>query len=738
MMFNKSLSEKPSSSSKQATVSMNEVATGEEVELLSVAPKSMEEIHTENNDRNDRSDISDISDGNYDMKNSNSVPQLIIPPSPYCTKIAQTLVRGLEMKESSISRVKHEHVGHTRDVSLETTSSHSMNLSCLFKNHLDEQELDDKKGPAISTQETLSRSSGRPHSISSSLSLGVSQVVVLLSGGTENSSLVDIGISNDSASNNKNNETTRNKVNTSAVLPEPSSTPSTMANDDSVCPMSTDLNNSCYDRFAMVQVGEQIYRESLNANTEAEMTAVTDAKLEKEILQAKPLAVSTDATVQVSREAISKYVTARKVIFLVIGAVVAIGFGMGLYLLKDSQFQIVNPVNDRNKGKQIVSSIISKAEITDIIADDVPLMNNIESEVQTQKATPVDRLGGGEELVVSGIEPNAKITDVAHYRIDEEQVVSSIESDTQIEDEGNTGDEDTMEFSVGFDTETKHFGGGNGDTAEVGSNTSDLAVTGSRHSDFIPHHHNSAFDYVAREEVSSIEWDAQIKHKGSTCDEESIVFRNEFDPQNKCMGAGNDGTTKVGSNASDLDAIGSHPSECTSHNCNSNPVFNFGVWPVGLLILMVGFCIWLRAGWDSALSVPQTKVTGMAKKLSITPTKSSSSQRKGTFLTPPPSSNSRSVEPTEWMSPCYGENALDISVYESMTANELQKLLRSRRLNYQEKKEQMIKRLVHSYQSELACLTVRQLRPKLRKRKLSQKGSKKDIIRRLVEADPPR
>lgn len=88
------------------------------------------------------------------------------------------------------------------------------------------------------------------------------------------------------------------------------------------------------------------------------------------------------------------------------------------------------------------------------------------------------------------------------------------------------------------------------------------------------------------------------------------------------------------------------------------------------------------------------------------------------------------------MSPCYGDDGIDVSTYRAFSANELRLLLRERQCDSRGTKEQMIKMLIMSYQNELACLTVHQLRPKLRRLKLSQKGTKKEIVRRLVEAGP--
>eukprot|EP00536_Pseudo-nitzschia_multiseries_P008470 jgi/Psemu1/305733/fgenesh1_kg.215_\ len=217
-----------------------------------------------------------------------------------------------------------------------------------------------------------------------------------------------------------------------------------------------------------------------------------------------------------------------------------------------------------------------------------------------------------------------------------------------------------------------------------------------------------------------------------------MVSSFEPDAEIKDVADGISDNVRVGSNRSGFgakDIIASFPSEYFSHNCNQ--VFCYSAWSVALIFVVSGFWIWLRAAWVPSSFVPKTKAIEIAKKEPTTPVRSSSCQPKGVFLAPPPPCSTRSMEPMKWMSPCYGENALDISAYESMKANKLRELLRSRKCDYRGTKQQMIKRLVQSYQNELACLTVQQLRPKLRRRKLTLKGSKKDIVRRLVEAGPP-
>ena len=124
----------------------------------------------------------------------------------------------------------------------------------------------------------------------------------------------------------------------------------------------------------------------------------------------------------------------------------------------------------------------------------------------------------------------------------------------------------------------------------------------------------------------------------------------------------------------------------------------------------------------------------METMVPVTPTGKSLYRRRANFLTPPLQCKNRAQEPTQWMSPCYGEDAIDVSVYKAMKAVDLRELLRKHSLDNRGTKEKMIKLLVTMHQNELACLTVQQLCPKLRKRNLSQKGTKKDVIRRLVEA----
>eukprot|EP00531_Pseudo-nitzschia_arenysensis_P020520 CAMPEP_0116143246 /NCGR_PEP_ID=MMETSP0329-20121206/15346_1 /TAXON_ID=697910 /ORGANISM="Pseudo-nitzschia arenysensis, Strain B593" /LENGTH=613 /DNA_ID=CAMNT_0003638549 /DNA_START=110 /DNA_END=1951 /DNA_ORIENTATION=+ len=181
----------------------------------------------------------------------------------------------------------------------------------------------------------------------------------------------------------------------------------------------------------------------------------------------------------------------------------------------------------------------------------------------------------------------------------------------------------------------------------------------------------------------------------------------------------------------------SKPSNDSSHGWKSFIFLN--VWPFALVFAAFGLFssprFWFVSSSCSFKKKVETEVK-METKTPRTPVGASSHRNRGQFLTPPPSCESTAREPTKWMSPCYGDNAIDISVYKAMKHDELRKLLRERNCDARGKKEQLIKMLVMSYQNELACLTVQKLRPKLRRRNLSLKGTKKDIVRRLVEAGP--
>ena len=174
---------------------------------------------------------------------------------------------------------------------------------------------------------------------------------------------------------------------------------------------------------------------------------------------------------------------------------------------------------------------------------------------------------------------------------------------------------------------------------------------------------------------------------------------------------------------------------------NSHTVFDFA-WPITLLLVTCGLwwglrLVWISSSSSSSASTTTKKNEGYnAKTEPTTPTGRRCRRQEGSFLTPPSLFKNSMVEPIQYMSPCYGDDALDISRYEALKSDELRSLLRHRKGDTTGSKSKLIRKLVTLYQAEFACLTVHQLRPKLRRRNLLQGGNKEDIIRRLVEAGP--
>jgi len=179
----------------------------------------------------------------------------------------------------------------------------------------------------------------------------------------------------------------------------------------------------------------------------------------------------------------------------------------------------------------------------------------------------------------------------------------------------------------------------------------------------------------------------------------------------------------------------------TTHNVGIVIPFGYAC-PLALLFMACGLWWSLRLLWITPSSSSSSTNTAHkndddddnTKTEHITPTGASSRRSQGSFLTPPSSFENCMVEPMQYMSPCYGDNSLDVSLYDAMKSDELRSLLRHRKCDTTGSKQKLIRKLVTLKQAEFACLTVHQLRPKLRKRNLSQSGNKEQIIRRLVEA----
>jgi len=180
----------------------------------------------------------------------------------------------------------------------------------------------------------------------------------------------------------------------------------------------------------------------------------------------------------------------------------------------------------------------------------------------------------------------------------------------------------------------------------------------------------------------------------------------------------------------------------TAHNSGIDVPFGYA-YPITLLLMICGLWWGLRLLWiTQSSSSPSSTHTAHkndddnTKTEPMTPKGASSRRSQGNFLTPPSSFENCMVEPMQYMSPCYGDNSMDVSLYDAMKSDELRRLLRHRKCDTTGSKQKLIRKLVTLKQAEFACLTVHQLRPKLRKRNLSQSGNKEQIIRRLVEAGP--
>ena len=184
----------------------------------------------------------------------------------------------------------------------------------------------------------------------------------------------------------------------------------------------------------------------------------------------------------------------------------------------------------------------------------------------------------------------------------------------------------------------------------------------------------------------------------------------------------------------------------TAHNSGIDIPFGYAC-PITVLLMVCGLWWGLRLLWitQSSLSPSSTHTAHKndndddddnTKTEPMTPKGASSRRSQGSFLTPPSSFENCMVEPMQYMSPCYGDSSLDVSLYDAMKSDELRRLLRHRKCDTTGSKQKLIRKLVTLKQAEFACLTVHQLRPKLRKRNLSQNGNKEQIIRRLVEAGP--
>ena len=699
--------------SKQGPTPTNESVLEEEDEgeLVSPSPQPPVQIDIDIDQPRPYSNVDNNDNGNdadVDVDNSN-VPTFIISP-------AHPSTTG-ESSSSSNQKNKNinNHRGHTRNDSIETSSSQSIDVSSLLKDLEAELQQDDRPGiesPLLSSLEACQLDTSLMDGIEGThtgsdsdkndcnininintdthnwkeerrlveeevrLALEACQIDMdgiegIHTGSDSDKSISSINISTDT---HNTNETTANKVKGIEVVPDLSLAPSPPASvdDDSIKPSSSSIRG--HDLLAMAQVGNQLFRESLLAGKEEapiqkETSATSSENLvpdkeERGTNQEKTLVTTTNVAPKKTTlfERTTKSTMVKNLIFLGMGVVLFIGCVSGWIPLDHSKVQLESPADHHS--------------------DEIPLITNIKSKVQIED-TADHNIEEVHTTIVFNIKSKVKNEDTADHNGDEAPIVSSIKSKGQIKD---TAGQELLVSSIKSKVQIKHTADRNDDKEPIVSKTSDWRAADAK-----------------REE---------------------------------------DGT-----------------SEHSRIPLDRNAVSIFYYWQVIIASVVCGLWFFLRPALASSFSSPKAKpaakmestpeaksnsklesspeAKSKAKMEPTTPISSSPRRSQGerSFLTPSPCNN-RSMEPTQWMSPCYGENALDVSVYESMKAMELRELLRNRDCNYRGTKQQMIKMLIHLYQTELACLSVQQIRPKLRKRRLSQKGNKADVIRRLVESGP--
>lgn len=538
------------------------------------------------------------------------VPDLILPPSP-----PSEIALPSKQTNDQIPFSPANNRGHTRDDSLETTISQSMDLSSFIKSFKLQQEEKQQQHLGQDHKKKASEwtFSGCDDSHDGSLSLAASQVDISLandiatiqveSDSRECESKIE-GNSSGSSSKESMNKPKKNNDPKLEVLKEPMD-PLAVGNVASHVPShSRSVKNRSHDPDTMVHVGEQLFRESFKAREEKSIQKISQNTTASDAPEKKASTGKNGVTVMTS---MTKFL-----IFAIV--VIAFVFGNEGGIRPDdvSETMAASTVCDATHQKCQESSKfdpqVEGISYSPKIDDDVVLYDSSNHDFEERKIHIDDKLPNSIEPL-----PNDLIWDDSSNRLYENQ---------------------TIEKSTESPNSSK------------------------------------ASDYESRRGV-----------------------KFEF-----------------------LDRI---------------MIFLFVAWPV--VVTFMGYRL-----FPSLLSSSSSleKKVGMGAKAPSTPTVASLHSRRDSFLTPPLSSKNKAQEPSEWMSPLYGADAIDISVYKSMKHDEIRELLRDRKCDTRGNKEKLIKILIMSYQNELACLTVKQLRPKLRRRKLSQKGNKKDVVRRLVEAGP--
>mmetsp|Transcript_17707 Transcript_17707/g.40850 ORF Transcript_17707/g.40850 Transcript_17707/m.40850 type:complete len:689 (+) Transcript_17707:490-2556(+) len=619
------------------------------------------------------------------------VPELILPPGPPST--IEVPMKGRK-DESFPSGANHP--VHVRENSLETTSSQSMDLSSFFKT-LNSQE-DRRQKPRSGTDLQKKNADDRSDTpISASLSLAASQVdlslaeedaeeIIQIEGRIDHNvddilrnSLIDRRNANNNADSCGNGEKVISDKSKSDEETAAETSPLKVGTDASVVGRlpknsSSHTKTISHDPSTMADVGKKLFRESLAAEKK-----VVESENEKPQITAA--CDSSDVPSKENRTPSTMMKVATAFVLLIVFLCVALAIrGNG-----------PERENDVPKGTIMPNGygIIDEKD-----------QGYLESNHQVQETTNRFNLPEQEQIISeekNSVDPNKTRSEYSSSsRVNEGRKISGKKEQSQ----------ETIS-----------------------------RVRVSDHKQKIP---------VEVKNISDPNY--LLLHQSSTCHVEECTNNDDRDhPQETTSHVHLLMNEK--SSMTETHISSKHPYKATSYDnddkdsSKSDNSWLFGCfWSVILLLLvshLISYLLPVSRPPSLSKEKPQMK-SRVATKLEgvtpVTPTSASLSTNRSGFLTPPVSYKEGSHEPTKWMSPVYGEGAVDVSVYKAMKAIDLRQLLRERKCDTRGNKEQMIKMLVQSYQNELACMTVQQLRPKLRKRNLSQKGTKKDAIRRLVEA----
>ena len=550
----------------------------------------------------------------------NVVPDLVLPPSPP----SKIFTPSEGTKDQILSGENHR--GHTRDDSLETTISQSMDLSSFIKSL--ELQQEEKRKQQLGHDHKRKTSewsfSGCDNSHDDSLSLAASQADISLANDTENIQVESNSSESESKINSKCNGSNDDKKTTNepkqnndpklVVLKEPKDPLAVHYFGSPALSQSASVTNDSYDPDTMIHFGEQLFRESLKVGEEKCNQKKTQTNIDSDLLE-KNLSKGDKEARSVS-----------KMIKFLIFAIILTVFVFG------------SEVNVRPGDAIETIALLTACDLANQECQEPLTSDALVEDISRSKKSDFDR--------------------VSH-------------------DFSNP-------FNRLFEEQKNHKDDGLPNSTEPNASIPDDPI--------------------------------QYGSSNRLCEDQTMEENTEMPtPSNE-----NDYGPYNGTRFAFL---------------NSIILLCFVSWPVAILFVVYRLFSSLVAS-SSPFEKKVEMKSNMKAKTPVAPTGTSLCRKRDGFLTPPLSSKNRAQEPTEWMSPCYGDDAIDISVYRLMKHAEIRMLLCNRKCDTRGNKEKLIKTLIMSYQNELACLTVHQLRPKLRKRKLSQQGTKKDIIRRLVETGP--